>query len=42
MFKYKIAYLCFRICPIGEKALSLCDKEEDYLLEILDKGAKDA
>jgi hypothetical protein len=32
----------YRICPIGEKALNLCSKQEDYLLEVLDKGAKNA
>lgn len=34
--------LSFRICPIGEKALKICQTQEDYLLEVLEKGAKEA
>ena len=30
------------ICPIGERAKRLCEDEEDFLLEVLDKGAKHA
>ena len=39
-FKTKISDLLVdKICPIGEKALNLCEHDEDYLLEVLDKGA---
>lgn len=42
-FKEKISdVLIDKICPIGEKAINLCDKQEDLLLETLDKGAKKA
>jgi len=42
-FKEKIAdKIIDKICPIGEKALLMCEKEEDKLLEILDKGSKTA
>lgn len=32
----------YRICPIGERALKLSQTKEDYLLEVLDKGALEA
>ncbi len=42
-FKEKISdKLIDKICPIGEKALTMCEKEEDRLLEILDQGSKTA
>lgn len=42
-FKNKLANkIIDRLCPIGEKALKMCAKEEDYILEVLDKGAKKA
>lgn len=42
-FKQKLSKtLVDRICPIGEKAMQMCEFEEDRLLEILDNGAKDA
>ena len=31
-----------KICPIGDKARDLCEKEEDLLLDILDRGAREA
>lgn len=38
-FKEKISdKIIDKICPIGERALTICEKEEDRLLEILDKG----
>ena len=40
--KQIVGVYTFRICPIGERALDLCAKQEDYLLEVLDKGAKQA
>ena len=42
-FKEKLTNkLIDKICPIGEKALKLCEDEEDRLLEIIDEGAKNA
>jgi len=42
-FKEKISdKIIDKICPIGERALAMCEKEEDKLLEILDHGAKTA
>ena len=39
-FKEKVSNkLIDRVCPIGEQALNLCEKEEDRLLEIIDNGA---
>lgn len=31
-----------RICPIGDKTRELLDKREDYLYDVIDKGAKKA
>ena len=42
-FKEKVSNkLIDRVCPIGEKALNLCEKEEGKLLEVVDKGAQKA
>ena len=42
-FKEKLSdKLIDKICPIGDKTLDLCVKNEDMLLEIVDQGAKDA
>jgi len=42
-FKEKLSNkIIDKICPIGEKAMNLCVKEEDKLLEIIDLGAKKA
>ncbi len=42
-FKNKLANkIIDKICPIGEKAMSLCANEEGRLLEILDKGSRQA
>ena len=42
-FKEKVSNkLIDRVCPIGERALNLCEKEEDRLLEIIDNGAQKA
>lgn len=42
-FKEKLSNkLIDKVCPIGEKALNLCHKEEDLLLEIIDDGARKA
>ena len=42
-FKEKLTTLLIdKICPIGERAMTMCLKEEDRLLEILDDGAKKA
>ncbi|CDW71471.1 tryptophanyl-trna synthetase [Stylonychia lemnae] len=42
-FKEKLSNkLIDKICPIGEQALNLCAKQEDYLLDVLDQGAKEA
>ena len=42
-FKEKVSNkLIDKVCPIGEKALNLCEKEEDRLLEIIDSGAQKA
>ena len=42
-FKNKLSNkIIDKICPIGEKAMSMCANEEGKLLEILDKGAKQA
>jgi hypothetical protein len=42
-FKTKLANkIIDKICPIGEKAMSLCANEEGRLLEILDEGARQA
>jgi len=42
-FKEKLSNkLVDKICPIGEKAMDLCIKNEDMLLEIVDRGAKEA
>ena len=42
-FKEKLTTLLVdKICPIGERAMTMCLKEEDRLLEILDDGARKA
>ena len=42
-FKNKLANKVIdKVCPIGEKAMSLCANEEGRLLEILDKGSRQA
>ena len=42
-FKEKLSNkLIDTICPIGERALKLCETEEDYLLQVLDDGASKA
>ena len=42
-FKEKLSNkLIDKVCPIGEKALNLCEKEEGRLLEIVDQGAQKA
>ena len=42
-FKEKLSdKLIDKICPIGDKTLDLCLKNEDMLLEIVDKGANEA
>lgn len=42
-FKEKLSDLIVdKICPIGEKALKMCETDEDVLLEILDDGARKA
>lgn len=42
-FKEKLTdKLIDKICPIGEKALKMCETQEDQLLEILDLGAHKA
>lgn len=42
-FKQKLTdKLVDKICPIGERALTLCEKDEDMLLDILDQGAEKA
>ena len=42
-FKEKLSNkLIDKVCPIGEKALTLCEKEEGRLLEIVDTGAQKA
>ena len=42
-FKEKVSNkLIDRVCPIGEQALDLCEKEEDRLLEVIDSGANKA
>ena len=42
-FKEKVSNkLIDRVCPIGEQALNLCEKEEDRLLEVIDSGANKA
>ena len=42
-FKEKLSNLIIdKLCPIGEKAMDLCENSEDLLLEIVDKGAQDA
>jgi len=42
-FKEKLTTLLVdKICPIGERAMTMCLKEEDRLLEILDDGASKA
>lgn len=39
-FKEKLTDLLIdKICPIGEQAMTLCETEEDRLLDILDQGA---
>merc|ERR1712086_105257 len=39
-FKEKLSNVIVdKICPIGEKTLDLCMNKEDYLLEVVDKGA---
>ena len=39
-FKEKLSNkLIDKICPIGERAHNLCDKEEGRLLEVVDAGA---
>ena len=42
-FKEKLSNkLIDRVCPIGEKAMDLCQKDEGRLLEIIDDGARKA
>ena len=42
-FKEKLSNtLIDRLCPIGEKAMDLIENQEEFLLEIADKGAKEA
>lgn len=42
-FKEKLSdMLIDKICPIGERALTMCSTEEDRLLEVLDEGAREA
>ena len=42
-FKEKLSNkLIDKVCPIGEKALTLCEKEEERLLEVVDTGAQKA
>ena len=42
-FKEKLSNkLIDKICPIGEKAMAMCAKEEGKLLEIIDDGARKA
>ena len=42
-FKEKLSNkLIDKICPIGETALTLCEKEEGRLLEVVDTGAQKA
>ena len=42
-FKEKLTTLLVdKICPIGERAMTMCQTEEDRLLEILDDGARKA
>lgn len=42
-FKEKLTNIIIdKICPIGEKAIKMCENEEDRLLEILDDGARKA
>ena len=42
-FKERVSNkLIDKICPIGEKALNLCENEEERLLEIIDQGAQKA
>ena len=39
-FKEKLSdKLVDKICPIGDKTLDLCMKQDDMLLDIVDKGA---
>ena len=42
-FKEKLSNkLIDKVCPIGERALELCAKDEDMLLDIIDDGARKA
>jgi len=42
-FKEKLSNkLVDKICPIGDKAMQLCEKNEGLLLEVVDNGAKEA
>lgn len=42
-FKEKLTdKLIDKLCPIGERALKMCEDEEDMLLDILDQGARKA
>lgn len=42
-FKEKLSNkLIDKVCPIGERALELCEKDEDLLLQIVDDGARKA
>ena len=42
-FKEKLSNkLIDKLCPIGERAMELCENQEDYLLEMVDQGAKKA
>ena len=42
-FKEKLSNTIIdKICPIGDRALELCEKEEDMLLDIVDQGAREA
>ena len=43
LFKERItSKIVDHICPIGEAALQMIEKEEDRLLELLDEGAREA
>ena len=42
-FKTKLANkIIDRVCPIGDKAMTMCATHEDQLLDILDQGAREA
>jgi len=42
-FKTKLANkIIDRVCPIGDKAMTMCANHEDQLLDLLDQGAREA